>query len=108
MVEGYQREVDSLNSELIALLSGDRLVGYGCFWAIVDEAHITILAVHPDYQQGFGQLILLALLDQVHKTLVLLEVRGNAETFNTIATSLPQIARGADSKLIHTLRRCAT
>ncbi|MER3433695.1 MAG: ribosomal-protein-alanine N-acetyltransferase [Leptolyngbya sp. ERB_1_1] len=64
-IEGYQREVDSPNSELIALLSGDRLIGYGCFWAIVDEAHITILAVHPEYQQqGLGKLILLALLDR--------------------------------------------
>jgi len=34
---------------------------------------------------------------------VLLEVRGNAEAFNSIATSLPQILGCADSKLIHTL-----
>ncbi|MFB8790947.1 MAG: ribosomal protein S18-alanine N-acetyltransferase [Potamolinea sp.] len=39
------------------------LVGLGCFWSIVEEAHITILAVHPDYQrQGLGQLLLYALL----------------------------------------------
>ncbi len=39
------------------------LVGLGCFWAILEEAHITILAVHPDYQrQGLGQLLLYALL----------------------------------------------
>jgi [ribosomal protein S18]-alanine N-acetyltransferase len=64
-IEGYQREIDSPNSELIALIQADRLIGYGCFWAIVDEAHITILAIHPDYQRrGFGQLILVALLDR--------------------------------------------
>jgi [ribosomal protein S18]-alanine N-acetyltransferase len=64
-IEGYQREVDSPNSELIAIVSENHLLGYGCFWAIVDEAHITILAIHPDYQrQGFGQLILLTLLDR--------------------------------------------
>ena len=35
----------------------------GCFWAILDEAHITLLAVHPQYQrQGLGQAMLLALL----------------------------------------------
>lgn len=39
------------------------LVGLGCFWSIVEEAHITILAVHPDYQlQGLGQFLLYALL----------------------------------------------
>jgi hypothetical protein len=34
---------------------------------------------------------------------VLLEVRGNAEAFDSLATSLPQISRCADSKLIHIL-----
>jgi ribosomal-protein-alanine N-acetyltransferase len=32
-------------------------------WAILEEAHITVLAIHPDYQkQGLGQALLLALL----------------------------------------------
>lgn len=39
------------------------LVGLGCFWSILEEAHITILAVHPDYQrQGLGKFLLYALL----------------------------------------------
>lgn len=39
------------------------IVGLGCLWSILEEAHITILAVHPDYRhQGFGQLLLYALL----------------------------------------------
>ncbi len=39
------------------------LLGFGCFWGILDEAHITILGVHPDYQgQGLGQALLLSLL----------------------------------------------
>lgn len=39
------------------------LLGMGCFWAILDEAHITLLAVHPHYQhQGLGQAMLLALM----------------------------------------------
>lgn len=64
-IEGYQREIDSPNSELIAIVLDQTLIGYGCFWAIVDEAHITIIGVHPDYQhQGLGKLILLALLDR--------------------------------------------
>ncbi|MBD2079098.1 ribosomal protein S18-alanine N-acetyltransferase [Leptolyngbya sp. FACHB-17] len=67
-LEGYQREIDSPNSELIAITSGDRLIGYGCFWAIVDEAHITIIAVHPDHQQqGLGKLLLFALLDRARQ-----------------------------------------
>ncbi|MGI0492244.1 ribosomal protein S18-alanine N-acetyltransferase [Alkalinema pantanalense CENA528] len=67
----YQREIDSPNSDLWILrpvgdprgLGTDPLVGYGCLWSIVDEAHITILAVHPNYRgQGLGQRLLWALL----------------------------------------------
>lgn len=65
-MEGYQRELDSPNSELLGLLSplsSNKLVAMGCFWAILDEAHITILGVHPQYhRQGFGQALLYALL----------------------------------------------
>lgn len=61
---GYQRELDSPNSELLVLRSNHLpLLGLGCLWAILDEAHITLLAIHPDYQrQGLGQALLLALL----------------------------------------------
>ncbi|MBE9127084.1 MULTISPECIES: ribosomal protein S18-alanine N-acetyltransferase [unclassified Coleofasciculus] len=41
------------------------LVGLGCYWSILEEAHITILAVHPNYQgQGIGQLLLHTLLQE--------------------------------------------
>lgn len=80
-LEGYQRELNSPNSDLLVLLpDGERgsggageetpipnpksqILGVGTLWAILEEAHITILAVHPDYRrQGFGQLLLLSLL----------------------------------------------
>ncbi|WP_017741510.1 ribosomal protein S18-alanine N-acetyltransferase [Scytonema hofmannii] len=64
--QGYQRELDSPNSELLGLfspLSVVKLLGMGCFWSILDEAHITILAVHPQYQRrGLGQTLLYSLL----------------------------------------------
>lgn len=92
---GYERELDSPNSQLLILeVLGDSknsgfpsgsseiltqnslvsncpifpphenlVVGLGCVWSILEEAHITILAVHPNYQsQGLGQLLLYALL----------------------------------------------
>jgi ribosomal-protein-alanine N-acetyltransferase len=43
------------------------LLALGCYWAILEEAHITILAVDPDYQrQGLGQALLYALLNSAH------------------------------------------
>lgn len=68
-LEGYQREVNSSHSDLLGLFLpfSPVLVGFGCLWSIVDEAHITILAVHPRYQrQGIGQVILVALLLSAH------------------------------------------
>jgi [ribosomal protein S18]-alanine N-acetyltransferase len=39
------------------------LLGLGCLWAIADEAHITLLLIHPDYRrQGLGQMLLIELL----------------------------------------------
>lgn len=46
----------------------DPLLGLGCYWAILDEAHITILGIHPDYQRrGLGHLMLCALLDRARQ-----------------------------------------
>jgi len=79
---GYQREIESPNSDLLVLVQSEvlapfipnhsihpatdnapTLIGVGCLWAILEEAHITLLGIHPDYQrQGLGQLLLAALL----------------------------------------------
>jgi ribosomal-protein-alanine N-acetyltransferase len=43
---------------------GERVVGYGGMWVIMDEAHITTLAVHPAYRrQHIGERLLLGLLE---------------------------------------------
>lgn len=65
-IEGYRRELESPNSHFLGLFtpfSKSGLLAMGCFWSILEEAHITILAVHPEYQgQGLGQALLYALL----------------------------------------------
>lgn len=65
-MDAYQRELDSPNSDLLGLFSPVcviKVLGIGCFWSILDEAHITLLAVHPQYQrQGFGQALLYSVL----------------------------------------------
>ncbi len=99
---GYQRELASPNSSLLvisipAMLADncqnsaaktEKIVGIGCLWAILEEAHITILAIHPDYQgQGLGQLLLCNLLrDAVGRKLerATLEVRPS----NQVALSV--------------------
>ena len=61
----YRQELESnrLAHYLVALI-GERVVGYGGIWLMVDEAHITTFAVHPAYRRRrIGERMLIALLD---------------------------------------------
>ncbi|NES83517.1 MAG: ribosomal protein S18-alanine N-acetyltransferase [Moorea sp. SIO2B7] len=103
-LEGYKRELESPNSSLFVLsmpilladkmsdteAKTEKIIGFGCFWAILEEAHLTILAIHPDNQgQGLGQLLLCTLFrEAVERNLerATLEVRES----NQVALSLYQ------------------
>ncbi|WP_202895888.1 ribosomal protein S18-alanine N-acetyltransferase [Iningainema tapete] len=83
-LSAYKRELESPNSDLLGLfspVSSLGLLSMGCFWSILEEAHITILAVHPQYQhQGLGQALLYSLLKTAaHRGLerATLEVRAS-------------------------------
>ena len=56
-----------------------KIVGYAGFWLIVDEAHISTIAIRPEYRgQGLGEQLLVGLLRQALKlgaVLATLEVR---------------------------------
>ncbi|MGI6345273.1 MAG: ribosomal protein S18-alanine N-acetyltransferase [Bacillota bacterium] len=58
-----------------------RIVAYAGAWIVLDEAHITNIAVHPDFRgRGYGEAILLALLRRVRARgarRATLEVREN-------------------------------
>lgn len=62
-----------------ALWHHDRLIGYAGYWLIADEAHVSIIAIHPDWRRrGLGELLLLNLLylaGEQAATQVILEVR---------------------------------
>jgi [ribosomal protein S18]-alanine N-acetyltransferase len=87
-IDSYRRELTNENSHFLGA-SVDKtlepatagIVGFGCFWAILDEAHITLLGVHPQYQrQGLGQSLLCALLDKarsIEMARATLEVRAS-------------------------------
>jgi ribosomal-protein-alanine N-acetyltransferase len=56
--EGLLRRLHLVRSSLPPVL------GYGGLWLLVDEAHISTLAVHPEWRgHGLGELLLLSLLD---------------------------------------------
>lgn len=55
------------------------IVGFAGLWLMVDEAHVTTLALHPDYRgRGLGELLLASLIDisyDIGAKWVTLEVR---------------------------------
>ena len=59
------------------------IVGYAGLWLMTDEAHITTIAVDPDFQgNGLGELLLVALIDrarQIGARWLTLEVRVSNE-----------------------------
>jgi [ribosomal protein S18]-alanine N-acetyltransferase len=87
-IDSYRREMTNENSHFLGVSIDKTLepetsgiIGFGCFWAILDEAHITLLGVHPQYQrQGLGKLLLGALLDKarsIEMARATLEVRAS-------------------------------
>jgi ribosomal-protein-alanine N-acetyltransferase len=62
----------------------DRIVAYGGIWVILEDSHVTTIAVHPD-QRGLklGEEMLLRLLDEaitLGASWITLEVRESNET----------------------------
>jgi [ribosomal protein S18]-alanine N-acetyltransferase len=87
-IDSYRRELENENSYFLGIgcdphleIETKGMIGFGCFWAILDEAHITLLGIHPRYQgRGLGQLLLCALLDrarEVEMARATLEVRDS-------------------------------
>ncbi len=66
----------------------DAIVGYGGFWLIVDEAHISTIAVAPEWRGcGLGEYVLASMIEraiEIDATQVTLEVRES----NVIAQNL--------------------
>jgi len=64
------------------------VVGYGGFWILDEEAHISTIAVQPDRRgQGIGELLLVAMIDlaaSLKARVVTLEVRAS----NLVAQNL--------------------
>ncbi len=64
-----------------SLRSPKPIVGYGGFQLVVDEAHISTIAVHPEWRQcGIGELLLIAMIDravELKAAMATLEVRAS-------------------------------
>ena len=64
----FAAELDNPSSTYIVAAKEDRVVGYAGFWLILEEAHVTTIAVHPGEQgQKIGEQLLLNLIEESAK-----------------------------------------
>jgi ribosomal-protein-alanine N-acetyltransferase len=62
--DSFEKELDNKFARYVVALKDNVVVGYGGMWIIVDEAHITNIAVHPEFRSyGIGSMLVEALLD---------------------------------------------
>ena len=61
----YYTELSNRAAAYFVARSEGHVVGYGGMWVIMDEAHITTLAVDPDYRgRKIGERLLIAMLEE--------------------------------------------
>lgn len=86
--DSFMTELTNKFAKYIIAKIGNRVVGYAGMWKILDEGHITNIAVHPEYRQrkiGTGLVeVLLSLAQENEISKLTLEVRQS----NTSAQSL--------------------
>lgn len=64
----WRRELDDPRRLCLGLVQNQRLLGVVCGWLVVDELHITVVAVDPDERRrGHGRSLLLTLLQRARR-----------------------------------------
>ena len=87
--DAFRRELEeNVIARYLVLEEEGRVVAYGGVWLVIDEAHVTNIAVHPDARgKGYGERIVRALMRLAADTcmgMITLEVRRS----NTAAQAL--------------------
>lgn len=81
--ESYIQELSNPVAKYFIAKLDDKVVGFAGTWIVLDEAHITNIAVHPNYRkQGIASKLLKELLSYCRKhrcTAFTLEVRSGNE-----------------------------
>ena len=61
--EQWEKELSDQKRLCIGMFQKSNLIALGCGWLIIDEIHITAIAVHPNYQRRkLGEKIIIGLL----------------------------------------------
>lgn len=81
-------ELYNSNAYYFVVNVNEKIVGYVGFWKIIDEAHITNVAIHEDYRRlGYGRALITAMLNKV-KELKIIAITLEVRVSNLDAISL--------------------
>jgi ribosomal-protein-alanine N-acetyltransferase len=61
----FHQEIETNRlAHYLIIRAGNRIVGYGGMWMMVDEAHVTTFAVLPEWRRrGIGARLMLAMME---------------------------------------------
>lgn len=80
-LDSFSKELTNPLAKYIVAKTKDKIIGFAGLWIIVDEGHITNIAVHPDYRKkGVGSALVDSLIEHSKKwgcSALTLEVRAS-------------------------------
>lgn len=86
----------------LVLLDSEQVIGYAGMWVVIDEGHITNVAVHPDWRgRGLGRTLLEELIRQARQKGVVrmtLEVRQSNQVARHLYRALGFVESGRRRK----------
>lgn len=83
-LDSFTKELSNPLAKYIVAKADNRIIGFAGVWVIVDEGHITNIAVHPDYREkGVGSALVESLINNSK------EWGCNALTLEVRASNIP-------------------
>ncbi|GAA0122537.1 MAG: ribosomal protein S18-alanine N-acetyltransferase [Clostridium argentinense] len=80
-LQSIEKELTNKFARYVTLKMDDTVIGFGGMWVIFEEAHITNIAIHPDYRKMGYSHIIVDSLESICKsegvTAMTLEVRAS-------------------------------
>lgn len=81
--ESFLTELSNKISTYNCILNNNKCIGYIGYWKIMDEAHVTNISIHPDFQnKKLAHRLILSMIDECYREkikYITLEVRVSNE-----------------------------